>query len=121
LAESVIPSVEPESLLFELCDRWMQSYDRNDRAIVEVAQNLVHIASGCLLTKMRFQHFELRSHSWTTERSLLLLRGHSRSRVKVDRYWSTLPKSLLNAPNLLLGVCDMETNPCADLGTLTQR
>lgn len=50
----------------------------------------------------------------------LLLLGRSRCRVIVDRDRSPLPKSLFNAPNLLLGICDLETNPCADLSAVTQ-
>jgi hypothetical protein len=52
--------------------------------------------------------------------SLLLLRGRSRWPAKVDGNWNTFPKSLLDAPNLLLRVCDLENHPYADLGTLTE-
>jgi hypothetical protein len=43
--------------------------------------------------------------------SLLLLLGRSRCRAKVNGNWSTFPKSLLDAPNLPLGVCDLGTHP----------
>jgi hypothetical protein len=51
----------------------------------------------------------------------LLLPGYSRGEVNVDSNWRTVPKPVLNAPNLPLGVCDMEFNPRADLGALAQQ
>jgi hypothetical protein len=51
----------------------------------------------------------------------LLLLGYSRGEVNVNSNWRTVPKPVLNAPNLPLGVCDMEFKPCADLGALAQQ
>jgi len=51
----------------------------------------------------------------------LLLLGHSRGEVNVNSNWRTVPKPVLNAPNLTLGVCDMKFKPCADLGALAQQ
>src|SRR6516162_9695037 len=62
-AQNVAPSVEPDSRFFELCDAWMQCQDRNRRAVVHIAQDLMQIAPGCFLlpasglTRLRFRHF----------------------------------------------------------------
>jgi len=49
------------------------------------------------------------------------LLSYSRARVNVNSNWPTVAKPVLNAPNLPLGVCDMEFKPCADLGALAQQ
>jgi hypothetical protein len=51
----------------------------------------------------------------------LLLLSYSRARFNVNGNWRTVPKPALNAPNLPLGVCDMEFKPCAGSGALAQQ
>jgi hypothetical protein len=52
---------------------------------------------------------------------LKLSLGYSRGDININSNWRTVPKQVLNAPNLPLGVCDMEFKPCADLGALAQQ
>src|SRR6516165_12049467 len=47
------PPIEPDSRFFELCDTWMQRQDINGRTVVHVTQDLMQIASGCVLVAHR--------------------------------------------------------------------
>ena len=51
-------------------------------------------------------------------RPLLLLPGYSPGEVNVNSNGRTVPKPVLDAANLPLGVGEMKFKPCVDLGAL---
>jgi hypothetical protein len=46
LAENFTCPVEPDARLFKLSDGWTQRQDRNGDAVVYIAQDVTHVASG---------------------------------------------------------------------------